>query len=188
MSSAMLVNAQMIFSNSEELLMINPLKSKIKWIGEYAFYFGGHDGTIAFEKGYFIKKNKVITGGEFIIDMKSIKNTDIKKADANASLVEHLKNEDFFDVEKFPKSKLVITSVTYHDQIHMEIHAMLTIKDITLPINFQAEANYAKKELTTRFKIDRTLWGITYNSKEIEGKLKDGLISDAIGFEVILSL
>ena len=37
--------------------------------------------------------------------------------------------------------------------------------------------------MTTKFKIDRTLWGINYNSK-----LKDQAISDAIGFEVKLSL
>ena len=42
--------------------------------------------------------------------------------------------------------------------------------------------------MITKFKIDRTLWGITFNSKEVEGKLKDGLISDAIGFEVLISL
>lgn len=59
---------------------------------------------------------------------------------------------------------------------------------MTLPITFQAKVDYKKKEMTTRFKIDRTLWNITYNSKEVSGKLKDELISDAIGFEVTLNL
>ncbi|WP_282043783.1 YceI family protein [Winogradskyella flava] len=180
--------AQTSSNSSEELLRINTSKSEIKWSGEYAFYYGGHDGVINFKEGYFLKNNGVISGGEFIIDMNSIKSQDMDNEESREGLDEHLKDEDFFAIKKFPTAKLVITSVSYHNDTHMKIYADLTIKDVTLPINFQAEVDYQKEELTTRFKIDRTLWGITYNSKEIEGKLKDGLISDAIGFEVKLRL
>lgn len=175
-------------AQKSEKLNINISKSEIKWIGEYAFYFGGHEGFINFKEGYFIKENNVISGGEFIINMSTIKSTDMEDEEAREGLDEHLKDEDFFAVKKFPTAKLVITSVSYHNTSSMKIYADLTIKDVTLPINFQAEVNYKKKEMTTKFKIDRTLWNITYNSKEVEGKLKDGLISDAIGFEVKLSL
>ena len=167
----------------QEVLKINTSKSKIKWIGEYTFYFGGHNGNIQFKNGHFLKSNDVIMGGEFIIDMNSITCNDIEVADANESLVNHLKNEDFFNVSKFPTSKLVIHSVKYEDKTHMTIHADLTIKGITHPIVFQAEANYEKQQLTTKFKIDRMKWGVSYN-----GQLRDGAISDAIGFEVTLSL
>lgn len=173
----------------EEHLDIDTSKSEILWYGDYAFYFGGHEGTITFKEGYFIKKDDgSISGGTFIIDMDTIKSTDIDNEEARASLDDHLKNEDFFDVPKYPTATLVIRGLEYHDATHLKIYADLTIKDITNPINFQAEIDYAKAEMTTRFKIDRTLWGVTYNSKEVEGKLKDGLISDAIGFEVILRL
>lgn len=174
--------------NAQERLEIDTSKSIIKWSADYAFYFNGHYGTIAFKEGYFIKTNEVITGGEFIIDINTIKNLDIENKDGREGLVDHLKNEDFFDVKKFPTSKLVITQVKYHDSTHLKIHANLTIKGITIPIDFQAEVDYNKEQMTTKFKIDRTRWNINYNSKEIEGKLKDGIISDAIGFEVKLSL
>ena len=52
-----------------------------------------------------------------------------------------------------------------------------------MPIDFQAEFNYDKKQMTTRFKIDRQRWGIDYNSK-----LRDGAIADGIGFDVTLSI
>ena len=173
----------------EEHLDIDTSKSKILWYGDYAFYFGGHEGIITFKEGYFIKKGDgSISGGKFIIDMNSIKSTDIDNEEARASLDDHLKNEDFFDVPKFPTATLIITGVEYHDSTHLKVYADLTIKDITNPINFQAELDYKEEEMTTRFKIDRTLWGITYNSKEVEGKLKDGLISDAVGFEVSIKL
>ncbi|SHG73961.1 YceI family protein [Winogradskyella jejuensis] len=174
--------------DTEEKLNIDVSKSQIKWSGEYAFYYGGHDGIINFKEGYFIKRNGAITGGEFIIDMNSIQSQDMDNEEARTDLDKHLKNEDFFDVEKYPIAKLIITSVSYHDAIHLKIYADLTIKDVTLPVNFEARAIYEKEQLKTRFKIDRTLWNINYKSKGVAGKLKDGLISDAIGFEVKLSL
>lgn len=174
--------------STEEELTINTSKSEIKWSCDYAFYFGGHQGTINFKEGYFLKNNGVISGGEFIIDMNSIICTDNGKIDRDSGLVNHIKNEDFFDVKKFPFAKLVITSISYENSILLKIYANLTIKGITRPINFRGEVDSDKAQMTTKFKIDRTLWGINFKSKEVEGKLKDGLISDAIGFEVLLSL
>lgn len=170
-------------SNAQEKLNINITKSSIKWIGEYTFYFGGHDGFIKFTKGHFIKTEDVITGGEFIIDMNSITNTDIKTKKGNESLVSHLKEPDFFDVKKHPLAKLIITNVEYFKDESMRIHANLTLKGITKPIQFNATPNYQEKSLTTRFKIDRREWNVSYKSK-----IKNSAISDAIGFEVTLNL
>ncbi len=169
--------------HAQEELKINISKSALKWSGDYTFYFGGHIGIIQFKQGHFIKTNGKITGGEFIIDMNSITGTDNGKIDTNSGLIKHLKDPDFFDVKKHPQSKLVMTKVKYHDPTKMRIEANLTIKGITKPVNFQAEVNFEKKQMTTKFKIDRTRWGINYNSK-----VKDNAISEAIGFEVTLSL
>lgn len=170
-------------TNAQEKLTIDTTKSSLHWFGYYTFYFGGHDGTISFKSGHFIKTGDKITGGEFIIDMNSIKNADIKKKKANEGLVNHLKDPDFFDVKKHPLAKLIISRVKYHDATHARVEAELTLKGITKSINFQVEFNFDKKLMTTQFKIDRTRWGINYNSK-----LKDNAISDAIGFKVNVSL
>lgn len=172
-----------IFINSyaQETIMLNTSKSTLKWSGEYTFYFGGHYGYINFTEGYLIKTKDKITGGSFIIDMNSIVDEDIKDDEGKKGLVDHLKNEDFFNVKEHPTSKLVITKTEYHDSTHLLVHANLTIKGITLPVRFQAEVNFEKKLMSTRFKIDRTLWGITYNST-----VKDSAISDAVGFEAEL--
>ncbi|MDP5082581.1 MAG: hypothetical protein NWP87_08000, partial [Winogradskyella sp.] len=69
-----------------EKLKIDTSKSQIKWSAEYAFYFGGHDGIINFRDGYFLKNNDVISGGEFIIDMNSIKSLDMDKEEARTDL------------------------------------------------------------------------------------------------------
>ena len=169
--------------NAQEKLDIDISKSSIKWIGEYIFSFSGHNGFINFKKGHFIKTGDVITGGEFIIDMNSITNTDIKTKKANEGLVNHLKDPDFFDVKKHPSAKLTIFKVEYFDNNQVRINAKLTIKGITNPIKFNANLDYAKKSLKTKFKINRKKWNVNYQSK-----MKDSPISDAIGFEVTLNL
>lgn len=170
-------------SNAQEKLNINASTSSIKWIGEYTFNFGGHDGFINLTEGYFIKTGAIITGGEFIIDMNSITNTDIKKKKGKESLVNHLKEPDFFGVKEHPFAKLTITKVHYGKEAHVWVEANLTLKKVTKPIGFRAEFNYDKKQMTTRFKIDRKEWNVNYKSK-----FKNGAISDAIGFEVTLNL
>ena len=170
-------------SYGQEKLNIDVTKSEIKWFGEYTFYFGGHEGTISFKEGHFIKSNGKITGGEFIIDMTSIICTDMDSKEAQEGLVSHLKDSDFFEVNNYETASLVIENVKYHDSNHMKIYADLTIKGITVPVNFQAEVNFEEEIMITQFKIDRMKWGISYNSK-----IKDNAISDAIGFKVKLSL
>ncbi|CAL2102029.1 Rhodanese-like domain protein [Tenacibaculum sp. 190130A14a] len=170
-------------SNAQEKLHINTTKSSIKWIGEYTFYFGGHDGFINFKEGHFVKTDGKITGGEFIIDMNSMSNSDIQDKKGKLSLLNHLKDPDFFDVTKYPLAQLKITKVEYFDTSQARIEANLTLKEITKPINFRASFNYERKEMKTRFKINRRLWNVNYTSK-----FKDGAISDGIGFEVSVKL
>ena len=108
---------------------------------------------------------------------------------ANQSLTDHLKNEDFFNVNQYPTAKLSITKTKYHNDTQLKVYANLTIKGVTKPISFQAEIDYEKKLMTTKFKIDRTLWNIIYGSKSnTSEKAKNSIISDAIGFEVSFGL
>jgi polyisoprenoid-binding protein YceI len=168
---------------AQEKLTINTEKSAIHWEGYYLFYFGGHDGNINIKEGHLIKTGDHITGGEFVIDMNSMTNLDIEKEDGKASLIDHLKDPEFFDVAHYPEAKLVFTKVEYTSPTEMKIFADLTIKGKTNPINFRAKANFEKQQMTAKFKIDRMRWGVSYNSN-----LRDGAISDAIGFEVLVRL
>lgn len=167
---------------AQDILPINTSKSDIKWSCDYSFYFSGHFGFVKFKDGFFVKTNNKITGGTFNIDLNTLQATDMN-ADGNEGLTNHLKDPDFFEVNKFPTATLVINSVSYHDATHFEAKADLTIKGVTQSIKFQAELDFDKKTMKTKFKIDRTRWGINYNSK-----LKDEAISDAIGFDVTLGL
>jgi len=166
----------------QEKLPIHLSKSKIQWLGEYTFFFGGHEGTIDLNEGYITRNGDLITGGTFAIDMNTITNTDIKKEDSNQSLVDHLKGSDFFDVQNFPFANLKITDVSYENETRLKIFADLTIRGITEPIDFRAEYLHELSQIKAKFKIDRRRWNINYTSK-----FRNSAISDAIGFIVELS-
>lgn len=159
---------------------LDPAQSMILWKGSYSFNFGEHMGIVHFEKGTLSTNNNMITGGEFTIDMTTIANDPNQD---HESPIEHLRDEDFFHVVKYPKATLKITSIEYLPNTNThEVFADLTIKGITKSQTFYATADGEKKTFTTKFKIDRTRWGIIYNHK-----MKDKAISDAIEFDVTLT-
>ena len=153
--------------------------SEVEWIGNKIS--GSHNGKVKIKNGYVLKKDDLLIGGEVIIDMESISVDDIKHEEWNLSLVEHLKNEDFFDVKKFPTATLKILSSqksSIKDKLNsnIEILGELTIKNITnkIPMNLYIdfEKNISKGELI----IDRTKWDIKYGSSSFFDNLGDRAI------------
>jgi len=153
--------------------------SEVEWIGNKIS--GSHNGKVKIKNGYVLKKNDLLTGGEVIIDMESISVDDIKHNKWNLSLVQHLKNEDFFDVKNFPTATLKILSSqrsSIKDKLNsnIEILGELTIKNITnkIPMNLYIdfEKNISKGELI----IDRTKWDIKYGSSSFFDNLGDRAI------------
>ncbi|RKN79734.1 YceI family protein [Ulvibacterium marinum] len=173
--------------NAQKRFHVDTTNSIIKWTGSNLFKFNKHFGTVKFEKGNLVLKKDSIIGGDFEIDMNTIRNTDGKY---NEMLVGHLKNEDFFDVEKYPKSRLEILKITYKDHSNLDIEARLTIKGITQPINYSSTLDQSGEQLImkSQFIIDRTRWNVNYESKSLLHGLKDDIISDAIEFEVTVAL
>ena len=196
MKKNILVSILILYSmhhiSAQETVTIDITKSVIAWSASYSFEFGGHEGTVQFKEGTILKTNDKIVGGRFIVDMNTITNTD---GGYNDGLVTHLKDEDFFNVKKYPTAQLIITNVKYHDpnntkgsdKTYLRMDANLTIKGITLPITYESEINAENTEMISRFKIDRTRWGIDFGAKGLSSRMKDRFISDAIIFEVTLS-
>ena len=82
---------------------IDTAKSLVKWEGKKVVY--GHNGTVSIKEGSLLISKGKINGGSFVIDMTSLKCTDIEDQAKNANLIGHLKDADFFDVAKYPTSK-----------------------------------------------------------------------------------
>jgi len=150
---------------------------------------GGHNGQIKVTGGNLNVAANEIKAGKFDIDMTTIRVDDITDPQKNAKLVGHLKNDDFFSVDKFPKSAFEITAVekgaTPDSSV---IKGNLTIKDITKNISIPAKVTVSpeKVDAVAAFSIDRTEWNIKYKSGKFFADLGDNVINDAIEFKLSL--
>lgn len=139
---------------------------------------GEHRGTLAISEGTLNVNNGAVTGGNFTIDMNSLTCTDLKAGEGKEKLEGHLKNEDFFDVAKYPTSTFTITSVEGNN-----VTGNLTMIGQTKPVTFAADMNIQHEGAmikTGEFKINRTDWGLKYGSASFFDGLKDKAINDEI--------
>ncbi|MGE5406237.1 MAG: YceI family protein [Methanosarcina sp.] len=162
-------------------LTADPASTKLEWKGEKVL--GQHSGTVNLKSGWITLENNQVTSGEFIIDMPSIEDSE-----DNQKLEGHLKSDDFFGVQKFPESKLVLTGSTPFDKGIGTVTGNLTIKDVTNPLEFKASIQ--KKDNGTyffsRITVDRAKYNIKYGSGSFFDNLGDKTIYDE--FELKISL
>lgn len=179
---------------ADKVSSLSTSESKLQWIGK-SLVGGGHEGTINFISGTITTSaSGHITKGEFVLDMNTIRNTDMKPEDGHGGkdLEDHLKSEDFFAVAKYPRANFSILKVipepTASDAQQVRVTGLLSIKGITNQIVFPATINRKKESVNVNAEltIDRTKWDIIYNSKTYFSIMKDGLISDEI--KILLDL
>ncbi len=143
---------------------------------------GSHHGIVKLASGNMVFADGAISG-EFVIDMNTITDADgLTKLDA------HLKDADFFDVEKYPTSKFVITSSEMKEG-KMHVTGDLTIKDVTKSITIPATVSEVEGVTTFKsetFELNRVDFNVKYGSKSIFANLKDKFINDnmEMSFEV----
>ncbi len=163
-------------------------KSVVNWKGFKPT--GDHYGTVKVKNGFFTAKEKQVVSGEFEIDMTSILDLDLK-ADSknNTKLVNHLKSEDFFSVEKFPIATFKMTKSEIKGDKTL-ITGDLSIKGKSHSVSFLANVHQEGQNLHVKsenFKIDRSKWDVKFKSKSFFGDLGDKFIYDDIelSFEVV---
>lgn len=159
---------------------VNIENSVIIWTG-YKLT-GQHEGTITLKEGVLVFENEKLTGGEFTIDMTTINTTDLQGGAKNR-LDGHLKDEDFFDVDKYKTAAMTFKNVKPNGSSYL-IEADLTIKGITKNVAF--EMNVSENTATSNLKIDRTQFNITYKSASLSNVLKDKAIYDEFDLNVNL--
>ena len=167
-------------------IIVNTKSSTVKWTG--AKPTGSHSGTINISSGKLVFDHGKLVGGDFTIDMNTIQNTDIESERKRNYLVDHLKNEDFFNVSQFPTAKLLITNVDRLPDNAYKVRADLTIKDITHSVTFSAVVQLKGNNFlaTANIEIDRTKWDVVYKSGNVFKDLGDKIIYDEISFDVFL--
>jgi len=143
---------------------------------------GEHEGYVSLSKGEFTIDKGQLTGGSVEVDMTTIAD-EFHRSDNN--LINHLKEPDFFDVNKFPTAAFVITKVEPSGE-NFNVTGNLTIKEITHEVTFPAKVDVNGKRFTANGKltIDRTQWDVRYRSGKFFDDLADKAISDDIEFEM----
>lgn len=156
---------------------ININESKLTWTGTKPT--GQHHGTVMMKNGELLADRNGITGGRFVFDMTTIAPYD-QDEEGNTKLGNHLKSEDFFSVAEYPEGIFEITSVTPLADIGSDVkldnatHTItgnLVLKGTSKSISFPARVVMDKTSLTAHadFNIDRTEWGINYQSDKSLG-------------------
>ena len=175
-----------IVSFSQKIVEVNTDASRLMWVGSKLT--SSHQGEINLKSGELEIKDGKLVGGQFVIDMTSIKNTDIEDEKSRNKLEKHLKDEDFFGVDKHPESKIKITKAVSVNKEDYKITADLTIKEITHSISFSANVKIDNDAFlaTSIIKFDRTKWDIKYNSKSFFEDLGDYMILDEIELKLFL--
>jgi polyisoprenoid-binding protein YceI len=148
------------------------------WLGKKVT--GQHSGAISISKGNILSDGKTLTGGNLEFDMNSITCTDLTDPEWSGKLVGHLKNDDFFAVEKNPTAKFEITKAVLKEGNNYDVTGKLTIKGITNEITFPAMIKMDNKTLVTVAKIvvNRTKFDIKYGSASFMEGIGDKAISD----------
>ena len=169
----------------QETYIISPENSSIEWVGEKVS--GAHSGYINLQNAFFLFEEEKFVGGEFNIDMNSIKCTDIENPKYAAKLEEHLKDPDFFNSSKYPNSNFNITNIIFDGTSYM-ITGDITIKEISQEITFPAqfENDGDLFHATASLKIDRTKHDIKYGSGSFFDDLGDRMIYDEFTLKIHL--
>jgi len=174
-----LLSSNVMFAQKVE---VNAEKSTIAWHGEKVV--GDHDGNIQIKSGFFELKDDQIVAGNFVIDMNSITNSDLKDAGYNKKLVTHLKSDDFFGVEKYPTANFRITKSFKFTNGKAIVTGDITIKGKTESISF--EVTKEGKVYTAKIDIDRSKFNVRYGSSSFFDKLGNKAIDDIFTLKIKL--
>lgn len=181
MKSAIILAVALAATSVSTEKKVNVDDSKITWKGHKIT--GHHEGTITLEKGVLqFDENEELIGGTFIMDMSTLTVTDLE-GENNGKLTGHLKSEDFFGIEKHPKSTFVITKVEGENG-NYKVTGDLTIKGITHPNTFDMVVK--ENTATADLKVDRTKYDIKFRSASFFDGLKDKAIYDDFDLNVNL--
>ena len=157
------------------------LTSEINWKGKAAFNAYSLAGTLQLKKSEFALKGESLSTATITMDMKTI-------ASDNKQLIKHLKSKDFFEVKRFPEATFSLSEAVTLVAGEQLVEGMLTVKSISLPISIPLVITKKGENwvMSGTVMVDRTKYGIKFNSPTYFEKLKEQAIADE--FELAFAL
>lgn len=163
--------------------------STVTWFGRN--HNSTHHGTVQLLEGEFIVNNNEITG-RMEVDMRSIKNLNLAGDELQPVLETHLKSDDFFFVEMFPKATFTLRQGSmvpypYLTSANFAIEGELTLRGGKADLNFAATVSQGEPDtlhLEAHFDLDRTRWNIIYGSTRFFEHLGMHQVFDDISLQI----
>lgn len=181
LAALLVITSVSAFAKAEKV-EIDTAASKLVYHGKKVA--SRHTGELKLQSGHLTFEKDTLKGGEFVIDMTSITNTDIESPEWRQKFIDHLKNDDFFSVDKHKTSKIVLKDAKKTKGNTYKVTADLTIKGVTAPVTF--DATVTKTDASAKVVFDRTKYGVQYNSGKFFQSLGDKLILDDVELDVTL--
>jgi len=174
-------NEQTVAEKQGEIYAVTLESSKVDWKAFHKGGFAPRWGTLALQSGEVSLANGELTAGDFVIDMKSLTADPAsvtEKEKKSTDLDAHLKNADFFDVEKFPTADFKITSVSNLEApaenavagANKTISGNLTLKGKALNVTFPAKVTVTDgtAAIEAKFTVNRADWDIKFGTSEAD--------------------
>ncbi|MFY0629865.1 MAG: YceI family protein [Flavobacteriaceae bacterium] len=152
---------------------VDKKQSKLNWTGKAAFNAYKLNGKLSLEKGVLIIEDNQIKQLTVLIDMKSLDHSigDLKK---------HLRSKDFFEVKKYPTATFTLTKPIEIIEGNVTLTGTMKIKKTTREETIIARISKENNAYTITFdtKLDRTKYGVKFNSPSFFKKMKENAIAD----------
>lgn len=192
LANALVALLLLSFTSNTKKYGVNLTESKVTWLAEKVT--GEHNGEVKIKEGNLQVNNGKLTAGDFTIDMTTITCLDIESPEYNQKLVNHLKSEDFFSVDKFETASFKITKAepAKSEDGNYMITGNLSIKGITNEISFPAQVDIDNEmvKATATIIFDRSKFDVRYRSTSFFDSLGDKAIYDDVemGVKLVASL
>lgn len=145
-----------------------------------------HTGSVKLKSGKFLFKDRVLVGGDFVVDMRSLVNTDLE-GEEQKKLTDDLKSVDFFEVKKYPIAKFQMTKLIPSKSVdyNYTVIGNLTMKGVRKTISFPAQIHINEYNVnfeSAKFSLDRQDYKVFYRSS-----IRDYIIKDQIDLKIKMS-
>jgi polyisoprenoid-binding protein YceI len=171
-----------VFAQEKHTLDLN--RSTAFWKGRIFGGMHGNEGTIKFSAGEIALNSK----GEpyhasFVIDMESIKNTNLKEPNQQLNIEMDLKSDKFFDSKRYPKGYFKSTQIRKNGAGEYSVQGDLTIKGISKPIVIKVKLtnNMDGLKASSDFTFYRSRWGVNLSTPNVlYTNIGEGLIAEEV--------
>ncbi len=163
--------------------VVNVEESNVRFVGKKTILGKKHKGQFKLQEGTITIEDSTITAINLVVDINSLQETSNGlDEEMKAKFVSHLLGEDFFDAANHPTATFNFTT-SNGATFKLSLEGELTIKGKTVAESMNASISGSGEDgfvAGGSFIINRTDFGVNYNSASIFSDLGDNIIEDEV--------